>query len=118
MSEAPQQRYCPQCGGKTLDVHCPEDGVATVIWGSIDLDAIRLEPGMVIDNRYRIDKVLGRGAFGAVYAGEHTGTRQKVAIKVLLPAAPGPGTAAEEVQRFYREAQDGEPAPPQYGARL
>ena len=105
MSNHPTQRYCSECGGATSELTCPDDGAGTVRWGNVDAEALRLEPGMIIDGRYRIGEVLGRGAFGAVYAGEHTGTRQPVAIKVLLPSAPGPGMAGDEVIRFYREAQ-------------
>ncbi len=46
--------------------------------------------------------VLGRGGFGAVYAAEHVGTRQPIAIKMLLSASEA-GTA--EVRRFHREAE-------------
>ncbi len=57
--------------------------------------------GEVIDNRYRIDSLLGRGGMGVVYRGTHVGLRRPVAVKVLhavLAATP------EVRSRFEREA--------------
>jgi eukaryotic-like serine/threonine-protein kinase len=57
--------------------------------------------GQLIDNRYRIDSLLGRGGMGVVYRGTHVGLRRPVAIKVLhavLAATP------EVRSRFEREA--------------
>ncbi|MBP9088738.1 MAG: serine/threonine protein kinase [Kofleriaceae bacterium] len=57
--------------------------------------------GEVIDNRYRIDSLLGRGGMGVVYRGTHIGLRRPVAVKILhaiLAATP------EVRSRFEREA--------------
>lgn len=64
-------------------------------------DALSYAPGDTVANRYRVAGVLGRGGFGAVYAGEHLGTQQPVAIKMLQADSSDP--LAE--QRFYREAR-------------
>ncbi len=57
--------------------------------------------GRVLDERYRIDAVLGEGGMGAVFAAEHVKLRKRVAIKVILPSLSG----NEEIeQRFAREA--------------
>lgn len=61
-----------------------------------------LEPGQVIDGKYRIVKMIGEGGMGAVYAGENTRINRKVAIKVLHAAYTG---NQEVMQRFEREAQ-------------
>ncbi|HVY29223.1 MAG TPA: serine/threonine-protein kinase [Polyangiaceae bacterium] len=61
-----------------------------------------LEPGQVIDGKYRIVKMIGEGGMGAVYAGENTRINRKVAIKVLHAAFTG---NQEVMQRFEREAQ-------------
>jgi len=58
-------------------------------------------PGDMVAGRYRVTGVLGRGGFGAVYSGEHLGTQQPVAIK-MLTSHEQDGDAA---QRFYREAR-------------
>ena len=57
--------------------------------------------GSVLDGRYRIDAVLGKGGMGRVYKGEHTGIGRTVAIKVLHSTL---GRNKEATQRFQREA--------------
>jgi serine/threonine-protein kinase len=42
-----------------------------------------LEPGQIFAGRYRIEKFLAKGGFGAVYVAEQTETELRVAIKVL-----------------------------------
>ena len=100
MSDA--TRYCPSCGDKTDNEFCPKDGVATLARKKLDVDATQVHEGDVVDGRYRVTGVLGRGGFGAVYSAEHTGTQQKIALKMMLPGA---GADDAEVRRFYREAQ-------------
>ncbi|MFO0692584.1 MAG: serine/threonine-protein kinase [Polyangiales bacterium] len=61
-----------------------------------------LEPGVVIADKYRIDRMLGRGGMGVVYAATHVLTGKQLALKWLLPAAAADPVSAE---RFLREAQ-------------
>jgi eukaryotic-like serine/threonine-protein kinase len=61
-----------------------------------------LEPGQVIENKYRIVRLLGQGGMGAVFEGENVRIRRRVAIKVLHA---GFAEKADLVQRFEREAQ-------------
>jgi len=60
-----------------------------------------LEAGHVIDGKYRLVRVIGTGGMGAVYEGENTLIRRRVAIKVLHAAS----TNSDSVRRFEREAQ-------------
>jgi serine/threonine-protein kinase len=61
-----------------------------------------VETGELIDNKYRIIRIIGEGGMGAVYEGENVRINRRVAIKVLHAGL----TANEEVaQRFEREAQ-------------
>jgi len=57
--------------------------------------------GRTIDDRYRIEALLGEGGMGAVLLAEHLKLQKKVALKVILPQFAGVGELAE---RFAREA--------------
>src|SRR5499426_460893 len=61
-----------------------------------------LQPGDIIDGKYRIVRLLGEGGMGAVYEGENTRIHRRVAIKVLHAGVAEQG---EAVARFEREAQ-------------
>ena len=60
-----------------------------------------LSPGAVIAGRYRVDRKVGAGGMGEVWAGEHRLVGSRVAIKTLLAAA---ALNHEVVARFKREA--------------
>lgn len=57
----------------------------------------------VIDEKYRIVRVLGEGGMGAVYEAEHLVTRRRVALKVIVSHLLLKETGA--LQRFQREAR-------------
>lgn len=61
-----------------------------------------LSTGEIIEGKYRIVRIIGEGGMGAVYEGENTRIRRRVAIKVLHQ---GVAENQEAVQRFEREAQ-------------
>jgi serine/threonine protein kinase len=58
--------------------------------------------GTLIDGRYLVQSVLGRGGMGVVYAGLHEKLGRSVAIKVLGMGVAGDPVA---VKRFLREAR-------------
>ena len=58
--------------------------------------------GEVLDEKYRIEKELGRGGMGAVYFATHLGTDRPVAVKVITPQFM---MNDEFVERFRREAK-------------
>ena len=60
-----------------------------------------LSPGAVIAGRYRVERKVGAGGMGEVWAGEHRLIGSRVAIKTLLAAA---ALNHEVVARFKREA--------------
>jgi len=57
--------------------------------------------GTVLQDRYRIVRKIGEGGMGAVYEGEHTLIKRRVAIKVLHGQL---AQNAEIVARFHKEA--------------
>jgi serine/threonine-protein kinase len=61
-----------------------------------------LYPEDVIDGKYRIVQLIGKGGMGAVYEGENLRIKRRVAIKVLHARLAEDQSA---VQRFEREAQ-------------
>jgi eukaryotic-like serine/threonine-protein kinase len=57
--------------------------------------------GRVLDDRYRIDKLLGEGGMGAVFVAEHLKLHKMVALKIVRAELAGNGEVAA---RFAREA--------------
>jgi serine/threonine protein kinase len=80
--------------------------------GVVDSEAIRVSDfdhiprsvgaGDVIAGRYRIDRVLGEGGMGVVFAATHLELQEPVAIKLMLPSLVG---HPESAARFAREAR-------------
>lgn len=58
--------------------------------------------GQILDEKYRIERELGRGGMGTVYLATHLGTERPVAIKVIAPQYM---QRPEFVERFRREAR-------------
>ena len=58
--------------------------------------------GQVLDDKYRIERQLGKGGMGAVYLATHLGTERLVALKVIAPQFM---LNDEFVARFKREAR-------------
>ncbi|MGM0558597.1 MAG: protein kinase domain-containing protein [Myxococcota bacterium] len=59
-------------------------------------------PGDLVADKYRIERELGRGAYGVVFLATQEGIDRKVAVKTLLPKAFFEEGIAE---RFEREAK-------------
>ncbi|MEZ6184736.1 MAG: protein kinase [Planctomycetota bacterium] len=68
--------------------------------GEVDV-AAKLPGGQLAFGRYRVEKTLGSGSFGAVYAAHDTETNQRVALKVLHALR---GSELQHRQRFLRES--------------
>ncbi|WP_052249800.1 serine/threonine-protein kinase [Tateyamaria sp. ANG-S1] len=61
-----------------------------------------LEPGVIINNMYRVEERLDQGGMGRVYRGVEIGTDESVAIKVILPEMAEDTKVAD---MFKREAR-------------
>lgn len=59
-------------------------------------------PGTELDHKYRLDKKIGAGGFGAVYQGTHLAMKRQVAVKVFRPASVN--ATNESLERFKLEA--------------
>ena len=60
---------------------------------------MNLAGGTLLNNRYRIERLLGQGGFGAVYQAQDTLKNQPCAVKVNLDPSP------EAARQFEREAR-------------
>ena len=90
-------KVCPRCYTRFPDGErfCLHDSAVLVE----EEDIARL--GTSIGN-YRLDKILGRGGMGTVYAGEHIYIKRPVAVKILHPQF---ARYQEAIHRFLREAR-------------
>jgi len=61
-----------------------------------------VNPGDILLNKYRVERLLGMGGMGVVVTATHIGLNQRVAIKFMLANKVA---AREQYERFLREAR-------------
>jgi eukaryotic-like serine/threonine-protein kinase len=61
---------------------------------------VKLSPGDIVDQKYRIMRLLGTGGMGSVYEAENTRVDRRVAIKVMHKVRD-----QQDIARFEREAR-------------
>jgi serine/threonine-protein kinase len=81
------------------DAMAPERAQGTLPSASPD---VPVGEGTMLADKYRVERVLGRGGMGIVVAATHVELDQRVALKFLLPEAM---ESVEVVERFAREAR-------------
>ena len=88
-------KECPECGRcyDSSDSNCSQEGNELILTLPVD---------RVVDGKYRLEKLLGRGGMGAVYLATDLRLNREVAIKVLIGSMFGDRLA---LRRFEREAQ-------------
>ena len=95
--------YCPECGAEYDSSFnaCPEDGTRLyhIKDGQSEGDPLI---GEVIDERFRIEQVLGAGGMGKVYRAMQLSVDRPVALKVLHRKV---GSHQDFTKRFLREAR-------------
>lgn len=99
MSEMAIDRICPQCGSRTTAATCPIHGIPTVTRAT---GGETVQTGEIIGGRYRVDSLLGKGGFGAVYIVTHITLQQQFVLKVLKSSLSADET---QVKRFHQEAR-------------
>ena len=88
-------RECPRCGrcfGPEV-TSCETDGIEPVF---------TLAVRRTLRERYRLDRLLGRGGMGSVYEAFDIMLQRKVAVKIMLPDVIADSYA---LRRAYREAR-------------
>ena len=105
--DASHRIRCPHCGnlvqlvGKpTKEITCVSCGSTVEVGDETQDDTIPNLPRQVA--RFKIERLLGRGAFGLVYLATDPKLARQVAIKI---PRQGFFLTAEEEQRFFREAK-------------
>ncbi len=83
-------------------VTCVDDGASLVLLDTAANERERDFIGEVVDGRYRVERLVGRGGMGTVYACRHVVVGKCFAMKVLRS---GIERSEEILQRFIREAQ-------------
>jgi serine/threonine-protein kinase len=94
----PEERaHCKRCGGSFPSGYraCPYDASPLVV-GADPLI------GSILGDRYQIERFLGEGGLGRVYAAQHTRLPRRFAIKVPSGRA---ATEPRARERFLREAR-------------
>jgi hypothetical protein len=94
-------------GGVSLLKECPTcgrcyDGTASRCEADAAELALTLPIERTLDGKYRLDRALGRGGFGAVYEASDLRLQRQVAAKVMMGSLFGDPTA---LRRFEREAR-------------
>jgi len=73
-----------------------------LIPGPPRMDAMHIPKGTLISERYRIERRIGAGAFGTVFAANHLLTGQPIALKIL---STGMDEDDSGIVRFFHEAR-------------
>jgi serine/threonine-protein kinase len=94
------KKKCPACSQLFAEtaVFCPNDGKKLVDEEESGDKFI----GLVLDAKYQVDRLIGKGGMGNVYEAKHLHMGLPVAIKILHPHLVTDSTA---VERFRREAR-------------
>lgn len=91
-------KLCFRCNAEFGDeeVLCPKDGTRLVLVGQDPLI------GQVLEGRYRVEEIVGKGAMGVVYRATQEFIGRKVAVKVMHSFHVADKDA---LKRFHQEAK-------------
>ena len=99
MSDSKTRVFCPSCfkSYPSGTAKCPEDG--TELMGLPQEASLE---GTVLDGKYEVNSLLGRGGMGTVYKATQKLIEREVALKILRTDFTSDMNA---VKRFFREAK-------------
>jgi uncharacterized protein YndB with AHSA1/START domain len=88
-------KECPACGAcyESSATRCEHDGAELTLTLPVE---------RTLDGKYRLERALGRGGFGAVYEATDLRLQRRVAAKVMMGSSFGDVAA---LRRFEREAR-------------
>jgi tRNA A-37 threonylcarbamoyl transferase component Bud32 len=88
-------KECPACGAcyDSAAARCEKDGRELMLTLPIE---------RTLDDRYRLERALGRGGFGVVYEATDLRLQRRVAAKIMMGSSFGDAVA---LRRFEREAR-------------
>jgi len=103
-------KVCPKCAAEYPDNYgfCASEGerlvpAATVVEVSVPaVQETDVLLGVLLDGKYTVERKLGSGSMGVVYAATHRLINKQIAIKVFTPETGGDESLAE---RFKQEAE-------------
>jgi eukaryotic-like serine/threonine-protein kinase len=97
-------KVCPVCSREFAPAltHCPQDGVGLVALNTGAGSRPEELVGQIVEGRYKVERIVGKGGMGTVYAVRHIVVGKVAAMKVLKT---GVERADGVLQRFVREAQ-------------
>ncbi|HET8912638.1 MAG TPA: protein kinase [Ktedonobacteraceae bacterium] len=108
-NNAPGEQFCANCG-YALNSNTSQATIAGIPAGTTSGVGRRvtgaLSANAILAGRYRIDRLVGKGGFGAVYRAydDHFQAQRVVAIKELSEAQLAPQERASALEDFRREA--------------
>jgi serine/threonine-protein kinase len=99
--------FCPRCHRTYTEPgrrFCPDDGASLTSEAQLGTVKARAtqQMGAILDGRYAVRGLIGKGGMARVYLAEDTRTKQPVAVKVLNPDIARDRVARE---RFLREIE-------------
>ncbi len=99
-----EPKVCHRCGYQPSgdEATCPKDGAWLVAAAEHARDPGEPCLGRILSQTYAVERVIGQGGMGRVYAGRDVRLGRRIAIKVLLP---GVEERARAIRRFAREAK-------------
>ena len=97
-------KVCPVCQREypAGAANCTEDGVPLVAMVTDVYARSEALVGQIVEGRYKIERIIGKGGMGVVYACRHVVVGKVAAMKVLKA---GVERSDGVLQRFVREAQ-------------